>query len=65
MEAHKPERKDEKERIEALGGRVIWFGAWRVNGNLAVSRAIGEFSHLWSVVCVVCAVCSVCSVCSL
>jgi len=46
MEAHKPERKDEKERIEALGGRVIWFGAWRVNGNLAVSRAIGEFSHL-------------------
>lgn len=42
MEPHKPEREDEKQRIEALGGCVIWFGAWRVNGTLSVSRAIGK-----------------------
>ena len=41
MDPHKPEREDEKARIEGLGGCVIWFGTWRVNGNLAVSRAIG------------------------
>lgn len=34
--------QDEKLRIEALGGCVIWFGTWRVNGSLSVSRAIGE-----------------------
>ena len=34
--------QDEKERISALGGEVIfWDGAYRVNGQLAVSRAIG------------------------
>ena len=25
---HKPERADEKRRIEALGGRVVHFGTW-------------------------------------
>ena len=34
--------QDERERIEELGGLVIWLGAWRVNGNLSVSRAIGD-----------------------
>lgn len=36
--------QDEKQRIEALGGCVIWFGTWRVNGSLSVSRAIGTHS---------------------
>ncbi|KAF7647315.1 hypothetical protein LDENG_00174600, partial [Lucifuga dentata] len=40
MKPHKPDREDEKQRIEALGGCVIWFGTWRVNGSLSVSRAI-------------------------
>ena len=35
--------QDEKCRIENLGGAVIHWGTWRVNGQLAVSRAIGKF----------------------
>ncbi|XP_020016356.1 protein phosphatase 1F [Castor canadensis] len=42
MEPHKPERQDEKARIEALGGFVSFMDCWRVNGTLAVSRAIGD-----------------------
>lgn len=34
--------QDEKERIEALGGFVSYVDCWRVNGTLAVSRAIGK-----------------------
>ena len=34
--------QDEKKRIEDIGGCVVWFGAWRVNGSLAVSRSIGK-----------------------
>ncbi|XP_074467873.1 protein phosphatase 1E [Sebastes fasciatus] len=45
MKPHKPDREDEKLRIEALGGCVIWFGTWRVNGSLSVSRAIGDNEH--------------------
>ncbi|EDO44137.1 predicted protein, partial [Nematostella vectensis] len=45
MQPHKPERQDEKDRIEGLGGCVVWFGAWRVNGSLSVSRAIGDAEH--------------------
>ena len=37
-----PVSQDEQERIEAAGGLVIWMGSWRVNGNLSVSRAIGD-----------------------
>lgn len=34
--------QDEQKRIEEAGGMVLWMGAWRVNGNLSVSRAIGD-----------------------
>jgi len=44
-EEHKPNRADEKARIEDNGGRVVLFGTWRVEGVLAVSRAIGD-QHL-------------------
>lgn len=39
---HKPDSEEEQRRIEEAGGMVIWNGAWRVNGNLSVSRAIGD-----------------------
>jgi serine/threonine protein phosphatase PrpC len=52
---HKPDGPSEKARIEKLGGSVRWhgylgpdrlpvqgMGAYRINGNLAVSRAIGD-----------------------
>jgi protein phosphatase 2C len=37
-----PDRPDELERIEAAGGRVIYWDGARVLGVLAMSRAIGE-----------------------
>ncbi|KAM3750107.1 hypothetical protein ACB098_04G012200 [Castanea mollissima] len=39
---HKPERSDERQRIEQAGGFIIWAGTWRVGGVLAVSRAFGD-----------------------
>ncbi|XP_023215303.1 uncharacterized protein LOC111618090 [Centruroides sculpturatus] len=42
---HKPDRKDERERIEELNGCVMYIGTWRVNGTLAVSRALGDPEH--------------------
>ncbi|CAH0489209.1 unnamed protein product [Peronospora farinosa] len=39
---HKPNRPDERRRIQELGGSVIFWGVWRVEGILAVSRAIGD-----------------------
>ncbi|XP_075424659.1 protein phosphatase 1F [Ascaphus truei] len=45
MDPHKPEREDERNRIESLGGCVTYMGCWRVNGTLAVSRAIGDIDQ--------------------
>lgn len=55
---HKPNDPQEQERIENLGGKVVWCGdtdkfgepileqgIYRVNGNLALSRAIGDRSE--------------------
>ncbi|CAK9225434.1 unnamed protein product [Sphagnum troendelagicum] len=39
---HKPNRTDERQRIEDAGGVVMWVGTWRVGGVLAVSRAFGD-----------------------
>ncbi|XP_020590206.1 probable protein phosphatase 2C 24 [Phalaenopsis equestris] len=39
---HKPDRPDELQRIQAAGGRVIFWDGPRVQGVLAMSRAIGD-----------------------
>ncbi|XP_057997817.1 putative proline-rich receptor-like protein kinase PERK11 isoform X3 [Hevea brasiliensis] len=39
---HKPDRSDERQRIEDAGGFVTWAGTWKVGGVLAVSRAFGD-----------------------
>ncbi|KAL8548181.1 hypothetical protein ACS0TY_007489 [Phlomoides rotata] len=40
---HHPDRDDEKSRVESAGGNISeWAGVARVNGQLAVSRAIGD-----------------------
>ncbi|CAN6444402.1 unnamed protein product [Victoria cruziana] len=39
---HKPNRSDERRRIENAGGVVLWAGTWRVGGVLAMSRAFGN-----------------------
>jgi serine/threonine protein phosphatase PrpC len=39
---HKPNRDDERDRIEDAGGQVVWAGTWRVGGVLAVSRSFGN-----------------------
>ncbi|XP_022738265.1 probable protein phosphatase 2C 76 [Durio zibethinus] len=41
-EDHKPNRIDERKRIENAGGVVMWAGTWRVGGVLAMSRAFGN-----------------------
>lgn len=46
-EDHKPNRPDEKSRIEKLGGRILYRGCWRIltkHGGLSLSRAIGDKS---------------------
>ncbi|XP_027176130.1 probable protein phosphatase 2C 24 [Coffea eugenioides] len=39
---HKPDRPDELNRIQGAGGRVIYWDCPRVQGVLAMSRAIGD-----------------------
>eukprot|EP01096_Ripella_sp_DP13-Kostka_P012974 TRINITY_DN552_c6_g1_i2.p1 TRINITY_DN552_c6_g1~~TRINITY_DN552_c6_g1_i2.p1 ORF type:complete len:865 (-),score=425.80 TRINITY_DN552_c6_g1_i2:154-2748(-) len=41
---HSPSGESERARIKASGGAVVCFGTWRVNGVLAVSRSIGDFT---------------------
>eukprot|EP00250_Pteridium_aquilinum_P014426 c21979_g2_i1 orf=371-1201(+) len=41
---HRPDKKDERQRIEKAGGVILWAGTWRVGGVLAVSRAFGNRS---------------------
>ncbi|KAJ7545285.1 hypothetical protein O6H91_09G113800 [Diphasiastrum complanatum] len=45
---HKPDREDEMARIEAAGGRVIFWDGPRVLGVLAMSRALGGVVLLFS-----------------
>uniref|UniRef100_A0A8C2W6X6 Protein phosphatase 1F n=2 Tax=Chinchilla lanigera TaxID=34839 RepID=A0A8C2W6X6_CHILA len=42
MNAHRPDQPEEWERIQRLGGFVVFLDCWRVNATLAVSRAIGD-----------------------
>lgn len=42
---HRPDDPDELARVAAAGGRVTFVGVPRVNGQLAMTRAIGAF-HL-------------------
>jgi len=42
---HTPDLESEKRRIEQNGGAVIFYGTYRINGLLAVSRSIGD-NHL-------------------
>lgn len=59
-EDHKPNRTDERQRIESAGGVVVWAGTWRVGGVLAVSRAFGKHMHsLRTLSAYVCHGCSV------
>ncbi|KDP25303.1 hypothetical protein JCGZ_20459 [Jatropha curcas] len=39
---HKPDRPDERERVEAAGGRVIDWNGSRILGVLGTSRSIGD-----------------------
>lgn len=54
-EAHRAENEEEKSRIKSEGGMVVWYngkalelfisitlGSWRVNGQMALSRSIGD-----------------------
>ena len=42
VQDHKPSNEPEKERIQNAGGSVM---IQRVNGSLAVSRALGDFEY--------------------
>lgn len=44
-----PDRADEKERIEAAGGKILNWNGWRVQGVLATSRAFGKTFTLYHI----------------
>lgn len=39
---HTPLNEDEKKRVAAAGGTIVFYGQYRVNGVLAVTRSIGD-----------------------
>ncbi|MCI57278.1 protein phosphatase 2C 37-like, partial [Trifolium medium] len=43
-----PDRPDELLRVQAAGGRVIYWDGPRVLGVLAMSRAIGAYDNITS-----------------
>ncbi|GER50950.1 phosphatase 2C family protein [Striga asiatica] len=48
---HRASLLEERQRIQSLGGFLFYaHGVWRVNGSLAVSRAIGDRDHKESVI---------------
>ncbi|MES1920619.1 hypothetical protein MHBO_002273 [Bonamia ostreae] len=49
---HKAGKFDEFKRISSLGGRVSYsFGTWRIEGKLAVSRALGDIEFKKYAIC--------------
>merc|ERR1712176_573732 len=42
---HKPQNTGERARIEAAGGSVMMIDTWRVEGDLSLSRALGDFAY--------------------
>jgi hypothetical protein len=48
-----PNRPDERARIEAAGGLVVFNNGHRVRGILAMSRALG--TNVWCTYMIVCA----------
>ncbi len=45
-EPHKPNNKKERDRIEKLGGSVLFNSKdWRINGTLSIARAFGDVDY--------------------
>jgi len=42
---HKPQSPGERARIEAAGGSVKFIDTWRLDGDLSLSRAFGDFAY--------------------
>ncbi|KAH3743791.1 protein phosphatase 1E [Pelomyxa schiedti] len=42
---HNPLLASEKVRVTDAGGCIVWYGTWRVNGILAVTRSIGDYQN--------------------
>lgn len=42
---HTASLPEERARVEALGGKVVFKGCWRVGGELALTRSVGDLSY--------------------